>query len=55
MSGYKNNKSSLDTISVKVDHANETTEIHCTDKVAWQNWKTSEMFEGRAKVDGRTT
>jgi hypothetical protein len=37
MSGYKNNKSSLDTMSVKEDHANETTEIHSTDKGARQN------------------
>jgi hypothetical protein len=30
----KNNKSSLDTMSVKVDHKNETTKIHGTVKGA---------------------
>jgi hypothetical protein len=28
----KNNKSSLETMSVKVDHMNETTKIHSTVK-----------------------
>jgi hypothetical protein len=33
----KNNKSSLDTMSIKVDHTNETTKIHSTVKGAREN------------------
>jgi hypothetical protein len=35
----KNNKSSLDTMSVKVHHMNETTKIHSTDKGERQDLK----------------